>query len=57
MAKTAGGLFKDSGAAHQAVRAVESAGFAPGDIRVLSELVDMPTRDALSTRARILKSH
>jgi uncharacterized protein YcfJ len=49
MAKTAVGLFKDSGAADKAVRALESAGFASGDIRVLSELVDMPTRDALST--------
>jgi len=49
MAKTAVGLFKDSGAAHKAVRALESAGFAAGDIRVLSEPVDMPTGDALST--------
>jgi len=49
MAKTAVGLFKDSGAAEKAVRALESAGFAAGDIRVLSEPFDMPTSDALST--------
>ncbi len=49
MAKTAVGLFKDSGAADAAVRALESAGFATGDIRVLSEPVDLPTSGALST--------
>lgn len=49
MAKTAVGLFKDKGAADRAVRALEAAGFPATDIRVLSEPLDMPTRDALST--------
>jgi len=49
MAKTAVGLFKDKSAADGVVRALQAAGFVAKDIRVLSEPLDMPTSDALST--------
>lgn len=49
MAKTAVGLFTDKSAVERVVRALEAAGFPTKDIRVLSEPLDMPTSDALST--------
>ena len=57
LAKTAVGLFQDSGTADKAARALPVAALASGDIRVLSEVADIPTRDVLTSRARILKSH
>jgi hypothetical protein len=51
LAKTAVGLFQDSGAAEQAVRALQPAGLASGDIRVLSEVADIPTRNVFKHRA------
>jgi hypothetical protein len=48
MAKTAVGLFKDERAASAAVKALEAAGVAGKDIRVIGEPLDLPVSGALS---------
>ena len=49
MAKTAVGLFKNTSAVDGVVQALEANGFPAKDIRVLSEPIDMPSSNALST--------
>jgi len=49
MAKTAVGLFENSGSADEVVRDLTAKGFLQNDIRVLGEPVEMPGSGLMST--------